>query len=83
MKEVVIYDVEGKSWNAILNQVPEIEIKSDFSDDFPNFSFQTKIVTTNKVIFWLLNGEFHRLDGPAIEYPNGGRQWFIFNRELT
>jgi len=26
---------------------------------------------------WLLNGQFHRLDGPAIERPNGAKFWYI------
>ena len=27
--------------------------------------------------YWILNGEFHRTDGPAIEYFNGTKSWFI------
>jgi len=27
---------------------------------------------------WRLpNGDFHRADGPAIEYPNGEKEWYI------
>ena len=26
---------------------------------------------------WLLNGEYHRTDGPAIEYANGTRAWYL------
>ena len=26
---------------------------------------------------WYLNGQFHREDGPAIEYKNGDTEWFI------
>ena len=25
---------------------------------------------------WYLNGEYHRTDGPAIEFTNGDKQWF-------
>ena len=25
---------------------------------------------------WYLNGEYHREDGPAIEYANGSKYWF-------
>ena len=25
---------------------------------------------------WILNGEYHRIDGPAIEYANDDKQWF-------
>ena len=27
--------------------------------------------------FWYLNGEYHREDGPAIEYSNGYKAWYI------
>lgn len=27
--------------------------------------------------FWRLNGEYHREDGPAIEYCNGTKHWFL------
>jgi hypothetical protein len=26
--------------------------------------------------FWYLNGERHRVDGPAIEYFNGKKEWY-------
>ncbi len=26
---------------------------------------------------WYLNGELHREDGPAIEYPDGTKHWFL------
>lgn len=29
---------------------------------------------------WLLNGNFHREDGPAIERPNGTKLWFLNNK---
>ena len=25
---------------------------------------------------WYQNGDYHRLDGPAIEYPNGTKEWW-------
>ena len=25
--------------------------------------------------YWFLNGEYHREDGPAIEYPDGTKEW--------
>jgi hypothetical protein len=27
--------------------------------------------------FWFLNGEVHRLDGPAIEYADGTKSWYL------
>jgi hypothetical protein len=26
---------------------------------------------------WLLNGYFHREDGPAREFANGGKEWYL------
>jgi hypothetical protein len=30
---------------------------------------------------WYLNGELHRVDGPAREFENGGKEWYL-NGEL-
>ena len=27
--------------------------------------------------FWRLNGELHRVDGPAIEYADGDKSWYL------
>jgi hypothetical protein len=32
---------------------------------------------------WRLNGELHRADGPAIEYPDGTRAWWLNDVELS
>ena len=32
---------------------------------------------------WYLNGKFHREDGPAIEYADGTKYWFINDQPLT
>ena len=29
---------------------------------------------------WYLNGNRHRVDGPAIEYANGDKRWYLNNR---
>jgi hypothetical protein len=26
---------------------------------------------------WVVNGQFHRLDGPAVKFPNGTKQWWV------
>ena len=33
--------------------------------------------------FWYLNGKLHREDGPAVEWSNQYKQWFINDVELT
>jgi hypothetical protein len=29
---------------------------------------------------WYLDGQYHRLDGPAVEYADGGRSWFQYSK---
>lgn len=31
---------------------------------------------------WRLNGRLYRLDGPALEYADGGNYWFIHDRSI-
>lgn len=33
--------------------------------------------------FWYLNGNFHREDGPAIEYANVSKFWYLNGNRLT
>ena len=33
--------------------------------------------------FWFLNGEYHREDGPAIEFANGNKSWYLHGKEVT
>lgn len=35
------------------------------------------IRSSNGTLYWLLNGDFHRENGPAIIYPNGGEEYYI------
>ena len=32
---------------------------------------------------WLLNGERHREDGPAIEFSSGTKAWYLHGEKLT
>ena len=32
---------------------------------------------------WYQNGKLHRLDGPAIEWADGTRQWWINGKQLS
>jgi hypothetical protein len=44
----------------------------------------TCIIYPNGTKTWLLDGQRHRLDGPAVEYADGDRSWLqygIFHRE--
>ena len=33
--------------------------------------------------YWTLNGDFHREDGPAIEYRDGSKYWYLNGEQLT
>jgi hypothetical protein len=33
--------------------------------------------------FWELNGEFHRVDGPAIEYSFGIKIWYLHGLQYS
>jgi hypothetical protein len=32
---------------------------------------------------WTLNGQYHREDGPAIEWPNGTKKWYLNGKEVS
>jgi hypothetical protein len=31
---------------------------------------------------WCLNRQLHRLDGPAVEYADGEKQWWIYDKRI-
>jgi hypothetical protein len=31
---------------------------------------------------WTLNGKLHREDGPAVEWPNGQKEWYLHGEEV-
>ena len=33
--------------------------------------------------YWCLDGQLHREDGPAIEYPDGVKRWFLNDVHYT
>jgi hypothetical protein len=32
---------------------------------------------------WWIHGKLHRIDGPAIEYPSGRKEWWINDEEFS
>ena len=32
---------------------------------------------------WRVNGELHREDGPAVEYPSGHKEWWLNGKQYT
>ena len=37
----------------------------------------------NQSRIWYLNGQCHREDGPAIEWANGDKYWYLNSQYLT
>ena len=33
--------------------------------------------------YWYVDGELHRLDGPAVEYANGSKCWYVAGEEYS
>jgi len=31
----------------------------------------------NGIKYWMINGQYHREDGPAIEWDNGDKSWYF------
>ena len=40
-------------------------------------------VYDNGDVMWCLNGKLHREDGPAIEYFDGTKSWYLHGEKLT
>ena len=56
------------------------------SDTFKWCKDKTKLGICDKQVFcvnkfgtkyWFLNGELHRVDGPAVEFTNGTKWWYL------
>ena len=43
----------------------------------------TVVVYDNGTKEWFLNGNLHREDGPAAEWANGTKFWYIDDKQLT
>ena len=46
----------------------------------PKATDAVAIRKTNDATCWYLNERLHRLDGPAVEYNDGGAEWYQFGR---
>lgn len=40
----------------------------------------TRSVTEDGIIEWRLNGQLHRIDGPAYEWSDGYKAWYFMGR---
>ena len=51
-------------------------IKVTFTDEIPkNYTGIVEYTNSDKV--WYLDGERHRVDGPAVEYANCTKYWYL------
>ncbi len=41
------------------------------------------ITFKNGTRYWMKNGDYHRLDGPAIEYADGTKKYWIEGKEFS
>ena len=56
------------------------------SDDFERINEMIKYevkVYPNGDKWWLLNGKFHREDGPAVEWANGHKEWYLNGKSMS
>jgi hypothetical protein len=58
-------------------EVNHIDDMSIYQSLIFNMDKESKIEYSNGNKYWLLNGKFHRADGPAIEYLNGYKYWYL------
>ena len=40
-------------------------------------------VSDNGTTCWFIDGKLHRTNGPAIEYADGSKKWWIDGKQLT
>ena len=62
------------------------------SETFDWCKDKTKLAIFGKQVFhvdrhgdkwWSLNGKRHRVDGPALEWANGTKEWYLNNKEYS
>jgi hypothetical protein len=53
----------------------------DYWDRPDNFTGIVEDRYDNK--YWCLNGKRHRVDGPAIEWSDGDKEWFMNGEQIT
>ena len=46
-------------------------------------TFTGCLINKDNNIYWFKNGKNHREDGPAMEYVNGSKWWWLNNEEYS
>ena len=73
--------------------VSESEIEIPWDQNWDQFGFdysvresEMRIICKNEETerrCWWLNGKLHREDGPAVEWPNGNKEWWLNDKPYT
>lgn len=72
---------------SFLNSSPEVgkDLKNHFCDGQKNSHHENgpARVWNDGTLEWFQHGKRHREDGPAVEFPNGDRLFFLFGRQIS
>ena len=69
---------------TIVGQLSEPSKIPGFGWSIPASTCKIEVkVHSNGIKYWYQNGQLHRVDGPAIEYSDGSKKWYIEGNELT
>lgn len=41
------------------------------------------VIWKDETQFWCIDGKVHRIEGPAVTYPNGGQSYYLDGEKLT
>ena len=76
MDKLTIYDVEGESHLVeLVNGTPVLHLKE--LREVPVFPFSMRVINSFNDSYFLLEGRYHREDGPAIESADGDKSWYV------
>ena len=59
----------------------KIDNSWEYIEEHPNFT--GCLINSNKDIVWFKNGELHREDGPAFEWSDREKSWYLNNIRYT
>ena len=61
----------------MVTNIEALKIESWYDYIINHLKFTGCLIDKYNNIAWFKNGEFHREDGPAIEYDNGDKYWYL------
>ena len=75
LHEIASHDI--KAYRALFFMRSFVESLKPMAMIEYRISFGYSVKITNEKIEWYLNGKLHRMDGPAIEWADGSRYYWI------